>query len=638
MSSSPATMKGGAVWDRRQPDGAVDRNQHERKGWRRRSVAARLDTRAAAGWSQHVLAANAHLLTNSQRPMKLEIGDRPGAIWRTRRRASLSKDFDVNQDSLRENTTVLDDGLGLMRQEVLSDPETRESYEDLVRRHAVVDALASARQTAGLKQGDVARAMGTTQSAISELEGGRAEPRLRTLQRYSRALGLRLDLSVMDRRLPVSTEASSLQLWRTIERKALSPLLTALATEKRKNRNLRDLAEAIDFDEPQVAFLLGSLQRRGWVNSDDSDGETVYSLGDRAAYVIGISLESSAVVGVLMDLHARVVHVRRVDLDDTAPSTVLGAAWSAVDQLYALREKHSVIGVGVSVAGVVTADTGTIRFAPDLRTDEWSWENVNFEGDLQALLQDRLDNRDLRVVVDNDANALAVYQYLRHASAREDTSQGGSCIAVVLMTGAGIGSGFVFHGHVMYGANSAAGEGGHSIVDPNGVECRAKLGHAGCLEAVASVQTMLERLDIKADTPSDVQRGYIELGRLAQLNDGLAAGALRDSGAALGRFIAGLIATNDPGRVVIYADEYLADDANRAAQLFQGAVEHGVDSASSKDDRVERKTALSWKRLRSDTHAVAAGSAVTRKFLYKPHHWAPSILDPDLTSGLAAGT
>src|SRR6185437_3828171 len=114
----------------------------------------------------------------------------------------------------------------------------------------------------------------------------------------------------------------------------------------------------------------------------------------------------------------------------------------------------------------------------------------------QDLIQERLDDDTLRVVVENDANALAVHQYLQHASAREDDSTDVSCIALVLMNQAGIGAGFVFHGHVMYGANSAAGEGGHTIVVVNGPECRAKLGHFGCLETMASPQAMLESLNL----------------------------------------------------------------------------------------------------------------------------------------------
>lgn len=48
----------------------------------------------------------------------------------------------------------------------------------------------------GLSQRDVAVAMGTAQSAVSDIERGQVEPRLSTLARYVRACGARLDVRV----------------------------------------------------------------------------------------------------------------------------------------------------------------------------------------------------------------------------------------------------------------------------------------------------------------------------------------------------------------------------------------------------------------------------------------------------------
>jgi transcriptional regulator with XRE-family HTH domain len=49
--------------------------------------------------------------------------------------------------------------------------------------------LTAARRTAGLSQRAVAGRMGTTQSAVSRVESGRAVPSLDFLERYARALG-----------------------------------------------------------------------------------------------------------------------------------------------------------------------------------------------------------------------------------------------------------------------------------------------------------------------------------------------------------------------------------------------------------------------------------------------------------------
>ncbi len=60
----------------------------------------------------------------------------------------------------------------------------------------VVNELRRRRKEAGLTQADVAARMGTTQSAVSEIESGAtADPRLLTVLRYAQAVGLQLHLS-----------------------------------------------------------------------------------------------------------------------------------------------------------------------------------------------------------------------------------------------------------------------------------------------------------------------------------------------------------------------------------------------------------------------------------------------------------
>jgi transcriptional regulator with XRE-family HTH domain len=58
--------------------------------------------------------------------------------------------------------------------------------------------LGRARRAAGLSQAELARRLGTTQSAVSRWERGREEPRLSTLASILRACGLRFLLTVED--------------------------------------------------------------------------------------------------------------------------------------------------------------------------------------------------------------------------------------------------------------------------------------------------------------------------------------------------------------------------------------------------------------------------------------------------------
>jgi DNA-binding XRE family transcriptional regulator len=84
--------------------------------------------------------------------------------------------------------------------EWLKDPEFVAEYETLDEEFALAAAMIRARSAANMTQEDVARAMGTTQTAIARLEGGRQMPSTRTLQRFAGATGSRLRISFEPRK------------------------------------------------------------------------------------------------------------------------------------------------------------------------------------------------------------------------------------------------------------------------------------------------------------------------------------------------------------------------------------------------------------------------------------------------------
>jgi transcriptional regulator with XRE-family HTH domain len=77
--------------------------------------------------------------------------------------------------------------------------DVRKAYEDLGEEFAFLDEVLRARARAGLTQAEVAKRVGTTQSAIARLESGAGKhsPSIATLQRYARALGFRLEVRLI---------------------------------------------------------------------------------------------------------------------------------------------------------------------------------------------------------------------------------------------------------------------------------------------------------------------------------------------------------------------------------------------------------------------------------------------------------
>lgn len=76
-----------------------------------------------------------------------------------------------------------------------ADPEFQREYEALEEEFALAAAVIKARSEAGLTQEELARRMGTTQSAIARMEGGKSRPSTTTLQKLAAATGTRLRVS-----------------------------------------------------------------------------------------------------------------------------------------------------------------------------------------------------------------------------------------------------------------------------------------------------------------------------------------------------------------------------------------------------------------------------------------------------------
>ena len=81
--------------------------------------------------------------------------------------------------------------LQAVKTRVLRDPAVRAEYDGLSDEFEMARELVAARSRAGLTQLEVATRMGTSQSVIARLEGGKRPPSLRTVQRYAEAVGCR---------------------------------------------------------------------------------------------------------------------------------------------------------------------------------------------------------------------------------------------------------------------------------------------------------------------------------------------------------------------------------------------------------------------------------------------------------------
>jgi len=81
--------------------------------------------------------------------------------------------------------------LAELKKQWMNDQETREAYESHAYEFEIARSLIEARSDAGLTQAEVAKRMGTTQSAIARIEGGSQLPSMKSVIRYATAIGAR---------------------------------------------------------------------------------------------------------------------------------------------------------------------------------------------------------------------------------------------------------------------------------------------------------------------------------------------------------------------------------------------------------------------------------------------------------------
>ena len=183
------------------------------------------------------------------------------------------------------------------------------------------------------------------------------------------------------------------------------------------------------------------------------------------------------------------------------------------------------VGIGVGVCGVVSAEDGTVRFAPNL-----GWVDVP----LRDLIGEVLDTG-LPIDLGNDGDVGAIAEHLRGA--------GRGVSDMVFVAGeVGIGGGVIVGGRPFRGAGGYAGEVGHMSVDPKGRICRC--GRRGCWETEISDEAV--RLATKAPVGASLEQvltAYATGERWAQPG-------LRRVGRSLGAGVANLVNIFNPELIV----------------------------------------------------------------------------------------
>jgi len=82
------------------------------------------------------------------------------------------------------------------KKKLLADPQVRKYYDELEPEYELIRSVIDKRLKKKMSQKELAKKIGTGQSAISRLEGGGYNPSFKFLQKVAHALGAQLSISL----------------------------------------------------------------------------------------------------------------------------------------------------------------------------------------------------------------------------------------------------------------------------------------------------------------------------------------------------------------------------------------------------------------------------------------------------------
>lgn len=242
----------------------------------------------------------------------------------------------------------------------------------------------------------------------------------------------------------------------------------------------QDLAQALSMSLPTLTQNLNELLEQGLIdNSEIAD-----STGGRKPHIF--SVVSSARFAIGAEISPRHVRIVAVDLG------IRELAYSVVERHFQVGDEYArglaedierfitehnlnrekLLGIGVTLPGVISADQRTIESAPTLKVHLMAAKEI-------------VHYIPYSVSLTNDANAGGFAEWRN----RTDLAS----IAYVSLS-RGVGGAILMNGVPYNGTSQRSGEFGHMCIHPGERECSC--GKSGCLEAYCSTARLSDDLNI----------------------------------------------------------------------------------------------------------------------------------------------
>jgi predicted NBD/HSP70 family sugar kinase len=309
---------------------------------------------------------------------------------------------------------------------------------------------------------------------------------------------------------------------------------TLLRNVHRRGHSSRaELTREMGLNRSTIGGLVVELESLGLVEHSQAVGSRSGagrpSAGVRLAadgpFVIAVDLRVDRAIVARVGLGGQVHHRADTTFAGGEAWQVGGLVASMIREVVAgAPEASALVGVGISVPGLVRRSDGLIRLAPNL-----DWHDVSFGSIVLAAL-----GLEVPVTLANDADLGALAEHERGAGFGIDD--------LIFVSGnVGVGGGIITGGQRLEGSGGYAGEIGHLQFNPRGRRCHC--GNLGCWETEVGAPAIAEAIRCPAD-------------RIPQLDEVLDAydappRELRAIGTAIGHGLATLVNGFNPQLVVL---------------------------------------------------------------------------------------
>jgi predicted NBD/HSP70 family sugar kinase len=234
-----------------------------------------------------------------------------------------------------------------------------------------------------------------------------------------------------------------------------------------------ELTSVMGLNRSTIAGLVGELESLGVTERGVPSGarrgagrpSAGVALTDQGPYVIAVDLGVDRMSVARVGLGGTVQQRAGTPIDGVAEAWQVGASVATLirDVTSEAPASAPLVGIGISVPGLVRRSDGLVRLAPNLE-----WHDVSFASIVLAAL-----GLDVPISLANDADLGALAEHERGVGVGVDD-------LIYVSGNVGVGAGVITGGRRLEGAGGYAGEIGHLRFNPTGKPCHC--GNRGCWE------------------------------------------------------------------------------------------------------------------------------------------------------------